>query len=211
MAVPVGQRYQQILYLLKKSGGKMERESLLPMVFVPMTGEAEKRRKVQPDPSRPAVENGDFEEVAGDPPRPTGWYYQRQLEMNVAATDAPSGKNYVTFHNAEAGRLAEAFQFFGLDGRKVKALDLSVRVRGRNIRPGQSHQQLPVVGLIFYDENRMAIDEKVLGPWSGTFGWQQEKQRIDVPGRAREALVRIGLFGALGEMSVDDVKLTVVK
>ena len=51
MIIPVGQRYQQTLYLLKKTKGKMVSEALLPTLFVPMTGEAEKERKV---PARPA-------------------------------------------------------------------------------------------------------------------------------------------------------------
>ena len=34
-----------------------------------------------PIPTRPTIENGGFESVAGDPPAPTGWHYQRQLEV----------------------------------------------------------------------------------------------------------------------------------
>ena len=67
MIIPVGQRYQQTLYLLKKVAGKMVSEALLPALFVPMTGAAEQRRQVQPDPLRPTLENGDFEQVAGRP------------------------------------------------------------------------------------------------------------------------------------------------
>ena len=45
MIIPVGdQDTGQSLYLLTKSGGKMRRESVLPVRFVPMTGEAEKRK-----------------------------------------------------------------------------------------------------------------------------------------------------------------------
>ena len=44
MVIPVGERYQQTLYLLKKTDGKMLREPLLPVIFVPMTGKAEENR-----------------------------------------------------------------------------------------------------------------------------------------------------------------------
>ena len=209
MVIPVGERYQQTLYLLKKVEGKMESEALQPTLFVPMTGAAEAQRKVKPDPTRPALTNGDFEEVDGDPPQPVGWHYRRQLDMAIDVK-APSGKNYVTFRNAEPGRGAQALQAFAIDGRKIKAIELSAQVRMNNVRPGQNAQQLPTIGVIFYDENRGTIGEKLLGPWRGTFAWQLETKRIEIPARAREAIVRIGLFGAVGECSLDDVQVKVV-
>ena len=135
MVIPVGERYQQTLYLMKKIKGKMVSERLQPTLFVPMTGEAETRREVLPDPANPAIKNGGFEEVAGDPPVPTGWHYQRQLEL-VIGKDAPEGKNYVTFTNATPGRGSQARQGFAVDGRKVTHLQLSARVRGKDVRAG---------------------------------------------------------------------------
>ncbi|MFQ6099045.1 MAG: protein-L-isoaspartate O-methyltransferase, partial [Armatimonadota bacterium] len=41
MIIPVGERYSQELYLLQKRGGKVKRTAVLPVLFVPMTGEAE--------------------------------------------------------------------------------------------------------------------------------------------------------------------------
>lgn len=44
MIIPVGPRGEpQQLVLLRKSGGKIEERKVLPVVFVPMTGEAERR------------------------------------------------------------------------------------------------------------------------------------------------------------------------
>jgi protein-L-isoaspartate(D-aspartate) O-methyltransferase len=43
MIVPVGDRYGQRLYLLVKRAGKVEQRAVLPVMFVPMTGESEKR------------------------------------------------------------------------------------------------------------------------------------------------------------------------
>ena len=135
IVVPVGERYQQTLYLLKKTDGKMLRETLLPVVFVPMTGKAEETARSSPTRSIPRSHNGDFEQVIGDPPQVAGWHYQRQMEV-VTADDAPSGKRYVRFHNAEAGRGSQALQAFAVDGRYVRQLQLSVRVRYRNVQPG---------------------------------------------------------------------------
>src|SRR3990172_8484116 len=45
MIIPVGERYQQNLYLMRKMGDRLESESLKATLFVPMTGEAELQRK----------------------------------------------------------------------------------------------------------------------------------------------------------------------
>ena len=63
MVIPVGERYDQMLVLLTKRDGEMVRESLVPSLFVPMTGEAEEARVVQPDGTRPAIGTGGFEDL----------------------------------------------------------------------------------------------------------------------------------------------------
>jgi len=44
MIIPVGGGMNQELILLRKQGGKIEKQSVLPVRFVPMTGEAENSR-----------------------------------------------------------------------------------------------------------------------------------------------------------------------
>ena len=44
MVIPVGEPGEQNLYLLRKRGAKLEREAILPVRFVPMTGTAENKR-----------------------------------------------------------------------------------------------------------------------------------------------------------------------
>ncbi|MHC4177827.1 MAG: protein-L-isoaspartate(D-aspartate) O-methyltransferase [Planctomycetota bacterium] len=210
MVVPVGQRYDQTLYLLTKKNGKMVAETLQPTLFVPMTGRAEQGRKVLPDPANPSINNGDFERTAGEKPRPAGWHYQRQLEL-VSDGEAPSGKNYVTFRNSEPGRGCQALQGFAADGRIVRRLEISLQVRGRNIRPGQTVRQLPMLVVTFYDQKRATVARRGIGPWRGTFSWQPETRQIDVPRQAREAIMRIGLLGAVGEISFDAIDLKAAK
>jgi len=205
MIIPTGERYQQTNYLMKKVNGKMVSEALRPTLFVPMTGEAEKRRQVLPDPANPALENGGFEKVEGDPSAPVGWHYLRQL--SVSSGDAPEGEHYVTFRNSEPGRGCQALQGLAVDGQKVAQLELSAQVRGRDIRPGQGSRQLPAVMITFYDENRATVGTSSLGPWRGTLDWQRQTKRIEVPPRAREAIVYIGLLGAVGEVSFDAIEL----
>ena len=209
MVIPVGQRYQQTLYLMTKRDGRMVSEALKPTLFVPMTGRAEQQREVQPDPTRPTLVNGGFEHASGDPPQPAGWHYQRQLDWVAASPGdpAPEGEHYARFRNTLPGRGAQALQGFAVDGRKVARLELSLRVRGRDIRPGQHPRQLPTAAVTFYDENRATVGDSGVGPWHASFDWRTERATIDVPPRAREAILRIGLFGAVGEIDFDHFEL----
>lgn len=45
MVIPVGKRYVQQLYVLRKEGGKVVKKAVLDVLFVPMLGEAGKRTK----------------------------------------------------------------------------------------------------------------------------------------------------------------------
>ena len=47
--------------------------------------------------------------------------------------------------------------------------------------PARTRKQLPGIVISFYDENRATIGEAGLGPWRGTFDWQSETKRINVP------------------------------
>jgi protein-L-isoaspartate(D-aspartate) O-methyltransferase len=222
MIVPVGERYRQTLYLFTKQNGKLSSAALLPTLFVPMTGAAESRREKLPDPSRPQTENASFEEIIErreDPADadsdvekviPSGWHYGRQMRV-LADDGAPEGKNYVTFSNATPGRVAMALQGMAVDGRKVPSIEVSAWIRGNRIRPGIREQELPMIIISFFDENRGEAGFTWLGPWSGTFDWKQVSETLDVPPKAREAIIRIGLHGATGEISFDDVQLVPAK
>jgi protein-L-isoaspartate(D-aspartate) O-methyltransferase len=231
MIVPVGERYQQTLYLFQKQDGKLKKVALLPTLFVPMTGKAEEGRVVQPDPAHPSITNGGFEEfrsvkndadleqpASGPPdgvqeagklqqaPTPTGWYYQRQLQL-VEAKDAPQGTHYATFTNANGGRAAQALQGLPVDGRTVSELNVSLWVKATNVRQGANEEQLPLLAITFYDENRVQAGYTFVGPWRDSFSWQKVVDKLRVPPKARDAIVRIGLNGATGEASFDDIRI----
>ena len=53
------------------------------------------------------------------------------------------------------------------------------------------------------------MGEESVGSFVGTFNWRQETGRIRVPLKAREAILRIGLLGTVGELSLDDIALGV--
>jgi len=206
MIVPVGERYQQNLYLFRKRGDKLESEALKATLFVPMTGQAETRRAVLPDPANPTIANGSFEKTLDD--EPAGWHYQRQLTLENNPSEAPDGRRFVSFRNDEPGRAAHALQGLAVDGRKVSKLRLDFSVRGRNIQSGQEQSQWPFIIVTFYDGHRAMIEEARVGPFHGSFDWRADSREFAVPLRAREAIVRIGLLGAVGELSLDNLRLS---
>jgi len=219
MIVPVGERYQQNLYLFRKQGDKLESEALKATLFVPMTGEAESQREVLPDPLHPKIANGSFEEVLesdaqGRSPdadsrhsAPAGWHYQRQLTLENDPASAPDGRQFATFKNEEPGLAAHALQGFAVDGRKVSKLKLDYWVRGKNIGPGQRPTDWPMIVFTFYDDRRAVIDVARVGPFDGTFEWRERSDVVRVPLKARECVIRIGLLGAVGELSLDDLRM----
>ncbi len=205
IVVPVGERYQQILYAYTKTDGKLVAEELRPTFFVPMTGTAEENRQVKPDPAHPKITNGGFEEYSKETNLPAAWYYLRQSELFEG--DAPEGESYLNFTNTTPGNRSQALQGFPVDGRKVRRLAVSFRIKHKDVRPGQARHDIPVLGITYFDKRRAAIGQQTIGPWYGTSDWFGEKAVFRVPVRARQASIRIGLFGAVGEIAFDDIKV----
>jgi protein-L-isoaspartate(D-aspartate) O-methyltransferase len=205
MVIPVGERYQQTLYLFTKKEGKLVKEALRPTLFVPMTGTAETQRDVQPDPANPVAINGDFEDKPDQDGTVPGWYYGRQMRIESDAT-SPQGQSHVVFENADDGRGSRLLQGVAMDGRKVKRLKMSTWFKCRGVRPSSS-DTLPAMVIVFYDEHRREIGQNWLGPWRGTAPWGHYQKTIRVPVSAREAILRIGLHGAIGIAAFDDVRI----
>ncbi len=209
LVIPVGERYKQTLYVMRKKDGKLEAEAMRPTLFVPMTGAAEDRREVKPDPANPRAANGDFEQPPVAEGFVSGWYYQRQLTWETDAS-APEGDHFITIRNQEPGRAAHILQGFPIDGRAVGRLELSLFVKTVNTQRGPGREALPMAGISFYDESRRDVGLAVMGPYLGTTDWHRASRSIRVPPQAREGILRLGLFGATGEVSFDDVRITPV-
>ena len=210
IVIPVGERYQQTLYSMRKVDGKLKEVSRRPTLFVPMTGRAEERREVKPDPLHPATVNGSFEEDASQFKFIPGWFYERQVTWETDPK-APEGTHFIKFKNEQAGRSAHVLQGFPIDGTKVHNLELSAWIKHRNLQL-DAKEDHPGVAVTLYDEGRKAlgtwwIDESFLG----THDWRQTKisTPIRVPPTTREGILRLGLFGATGELSIDDVRITI--
>ena len=205
MIVPVGERYQQALYLYRKVDGQLQQEALQTTFFVPMTGQAEELRVVEADPANPSLVNGGFEEMFGEDDQPAGWYYVRGGRV-VADPQSPDGENALTFSSAAAG-LAQALQAFGVDGREVAELEITFSVRAENARPGRAGDRPPQVYIEFFSENRSSVGDETVSSRFGTFGWTDYRQRIKVPRSARLAALQIGLPHGTGTVAFDRVQV----
>ncbi len=210
MLIPVGERYQQVFHLLTKKDGKLIDKKLIPTLFVPMTGISETKRRVQPDPLNPKIINGEFELDTNGDDRADHWHYQRQTTL-VKSADAPEGQYYMKMSNTDDGRLAQLLQGFPLQGAKIGAIKVQLWVKYDGTAAGREVYQKPMVSIQFYSATRKLLGKSTIGPWLGTLEWQPVSKIIAVPKKAREAIIRIGLNGATGELSVDHVRLTIGK
>ena len=206
MVVPVGKRYEQTLYLFRKKEGKLEAEALLPTLFVPMTGKAEEARKVKPDPESPSLANGSFEEPAFPGGGQPGWYYEKHVTWETDPK-APDGEHYVSFANDEPGVSAHLLQGFGIDGRKVKQLQVTARVMTKNVARGVDDGERCYILFTLYDDQRRDLGMQSMGPYIGTSNWREVTETFDIPANAREGIFRIGLFGATGSASFDKISI----
>lgn len=208
MIVPVGERFQQTLYLMRKQDGKLQREALRPTLFVPMTGTAEDNRQVHRDPAKPMLLNGDFEEKPPENGFMPGWYYQRQLQWEDGGSSDKG--HHVLFDNEVPGRPATLLQGVALDGRVVPRIRLSALVKVEDANVGMAANELPAVTLRFFDEQRSLLGYNYLGYYRGTRDWKNYSSVFRVPQNSRFAIVSIGLLGGTGKAYFDDVKLEAV-
>ena len=210
MIIPLGERYQQVFYLLEKKNGKLEQTRLLPTLFVPMTGKAEEGRQVQPDPLHPKVANAGFEEDVDENGQADSWHYHRRAQLDE--TNPSSGKRCLKFENAEPGRTSHVLQAFAIDGAHLTGLEVRVMHRQIGIQAGRRTGEQPGLVVHFFDGKRLPISQAAVGPWMSTQEeWVEAVKRVPVPREAREAIIQLGLNGAAGELWVDDVQVSPIR
>ena len=210
MIVPVGERYQQMLFLMRKVDGKLEREALQPTLFVPMTGAAEDAREVTPDPKNPKLANGSFEQELINNSRVPGWYYQFGCIV-VQDSDAPNGQNAVEFKSNDPKSPSMLLQGLAIDGAIVKKIKLGGWIATENVKIGRSPESSPSIAIQYFDSNRNRIGYNYIGGFKGSRKWKKEDKIFSVPPATREVIVSIGLFGAVGAARFDDIFIEAVK
>ncbi|WP_437226889.1 protein-L-isoaspartate(D-aspartate) O-methyltransferase [Planctomicrobium sp. SH661] len=205
MIIPIGERYQQVFYLLEKKDGKLEQKKLIPTLFVPMTGKMEELREKQPDPTRPQFSNGSFEVDDNDDSLADGWHYQRR---STIVEDAAAGKKSICFENHEAGRNAHILQAMAIDGSKVSQLTIHWAMKASGIEEGRSHSEAPGIVIYFFNDKRIPVEKIVVGPWLDDIDeWERFSETIRIPLSAREAIVQTGLNGGTGKLWLDDFRM----
>jgi protein-L-isoaspartate(D-aspartate) O-methyltransferase len=204
MIIPLGERYRQAFFLFEKKDGKITKTRLLPTLFVPMTGQAEDERKVRTNPAIPRIYNGGFEiEKEGSP---DGWFYLRQATLERKAS--PQGKSYLAFSNRESGRDAHALQAFGVDGRRVRSVSISLLAQADGVVPGAESYERPALAIRFFDGQNRSVGEDAIPLRLGTFRWNRFGKEVRVPREAQMAMIQVGLRGATGLLCVDDLRMT---
>ena len=161
LIVPLGERFQQTLFLFRKIDGILQQEELESTFFVPMTGTAEELRKQKEDDATPHIVNGGFEQSAENG-EPKGWFYVRNAQVERSPT-APEASHVLVLASSTAGQKCHAIQAFGIDGRRHRALEISAEVRTREVVIAGSPQSLPHIEVLFYDENRKFISRQNVG------------------------------------------------
>lgn len=205
LVVPLGERFQQSLYLFRKENGELQKEQLEATFFVPMTGQAEQLRSQQENPGWPEIVNGGFEQKL-ESGEPKGWFYVRQAKV-VPEPSAPEGEHVLLLSNRVAGKKCHAIQAFGVDGRTLKTIEVSARVWARHVNAAVRKDMLPRIEISFYDQNRSTIRNMVVGPWGRQPLWLEQAATIPVPPAARLGTLTIGMFGATGEVMIDQVRI----
>lgn len=205
MIIPLGERYQQVFYLLEKKDGVLEQKKLIPTLFVPMTGRSEELRQKQPDPKNPQIVNGGFEESTLFEGQADGWHYQRR---GILREDAPpEGQRYIRFENDIPGRVAHCLQATAIDGSSVGELIFTGRVKTSKIYQGERDSELPGAVFHFFDNRRIPIATISVGPWIAFDEWTSVRKLVAVPAAAREVILQVGLNGAIGSVSLDELQI----
>jgi protein-L-isoaspartate(D-aspartate) O-methyltransferase len=210
MIIPVGERYQQMLYLMRKVNGKLEREALQPTLFVPMTGTAESQRKVPPDPKNPTLSNGSFEEDLIKDEHIPGWYYKFGC-VQIRDPKAPSGESVVEFRSDNPDEPNMLLQGIAIDGSSVKKIRIRGWIMTENVKVGKDRERSPSIAIQYFDKNRNRIGYYYLGGVKGSRPWKQEDKIFPVPAATQEAIVSVGMFGAEGMARFDDIQLEAVR
>ncbi len=148
--------------------------------------------------------NGGFERDTDRDNLPDGWYDFRGAELTGVSF---RGRRALRLVCREPGVPAWVSQSFPVKGEQVKWLQIILWVQGDRIEPGPtvSHQPCAFLNFVGADGGRAGFAR--VGPWSGSFEWTKMERIVKVPAGTREAYLTIGLFGAIGEMTIDEVSV----
>jgi len=95
-----------------------------------------------------------------------------------------------------------------IDGNRIGQIELQAWIRLQNVNEGRDGEENSMLAISFYDSQRRDLGNAWIGPLRGTTDWRRLMKTVRVPFETREAILRIGLFGATGRLDVDDIRIT---
>jgi hypothetical protein len=156
-------------------------------------------------PPPPSLE--DFETDANRDGVPDGWYNLR--DAKVVDQGGMVGPHFLRFENARPGRPARLSRGFGVDGRTTEALVIGLWVRLERIQMGERLGEDPGLVIDFLGDQLRTNSRGALGPWPKLppGRWTRVAKRIAVPPTTHDAIISVGLLGAIGVMDVDGLTI----
>jgi protein-L-isoaspartate(D-aspartate) O-methyltransferase len=150
----------------------------------------------------PQLENGDFEITTARDVL-LGWYYRRNATL-VSGNEAFGGQRSLKCTAQTSHHSAHILQAFGVNGEEYHTLKMSLMVRTENISkpPKNSFAGFKIH---FYNDKRQQVGEDIRGPWHGTQDWTRKEATIEVPAKAKLAVIFVGCYGVTGDMYFDDI------
>ena len=212
MVIPVGERYQQTLYLMKKRRQAGVRGAAADAVRA--DDRQGRGRAAKCCPTRPSRPSKTAASRASRAIRrsPTGWHYQRQLEI-VAGKDAPRRQElrHLQQHAARPRQPGLA----RLRRRRPESRRSCSFRRGsaaRTFEPGQTQRAIA-------RHRHRLLRREPSHARRGRLGSLARHVRLagrdasgsTCPRKPARPIMRIGLLGATGEISFDDIELKAVK
>ena len=170
MVIPVGERYQQTMYLLKKVDGKLEQEALRPTLFVPMTGKAETQRELQ---ARPGESENSQRRLRGDhrrSARAARLALCAAVQIRRERIRARGQAVHQVFQRRRrpqqpgAARFRRRWAESQISRRHLSASPARISITRRFRTPSRSDYYQPALVFIFYDENRGPLGERSARP-----------------------------------------------
>ena len=157
----------------------------------------------------------DLETDANRDGLPDGWYNARNATL-VSEKGAPVGPHFVRFERSEPGGPAVLSLAFGIDGKKIGAIELGIWVRLKNVQLGDRDGGEPSLVIDFIGPAPSGVGPAVsrasLGPWTHTVreNWTRVVKRIPVPPSTVDSIMSVGLMGSAGTLDIDGLTVGLI-
>ncbi|MDR3638245.1 MAG: hypothetical protein P4L84_30860 [Isosphaeraceae bacterium] len=183
----------------------------LAAALVALSGPALRGQEVEVQrPGPPPVE--DFETDKNNDGVPDGWYNACDAKIAAEGGVTGLGPHCLRFESHNPGAPARLSRAFGVDGRKHEAIVIGLWIRILDLEAGERIGYDAGLIIDFLGEGLRQTTRGVVGPWTRGIGprWTRVAKRIPVPPGTRDAIMSVGLLGALGVLEVDGITFDLV-